>query len=182
MGGVLPDGTRVVVRNAWDRANVDAEQISHAIAARLGANVPALVRTGPNQTVQVMLSGQSAEDNESAWHLAARRHPEQVRDLAILDEITYNTDRHLANVWIDEEGNIFGIDQANRLPRRVRPTYTPFGEFLDVFQEVPMTLAEVDRALVALADVRELAESLGRAREWEAMRERIQKRRDLVVG
>lgn len=190
--GTLKDGTAVVVRNVAerDRAKVDAEELSHALAERLGANVPALVRTGPTQTVAIRLRGDVvAEDGvaftdaEAAlFARAVAAHPDQARRLALLDDLTYHPDRHLGNVFVDEHGDLFGIDQANRMPRTARGFRPKEGEFTDLLADAPQTVAELDLERAALEGVRELAERLGLVKEWAAMSERLAVQRARAAG
>ena len=187
----LPDGTPVIIRTVSesDRKKLDAEELAHALAERLGVNVPAVVRTGPTETVATRLSGRVMAEGgttftdaeRAAFEAAVAARPDQARRLALFDDLILHPDRHLGNVFLDERGDLYGIDQANRMPRTARTAGLHSGEFADLLEDAPRTIAEVDGMLEALDDVRALAERLDMDREWAAMRERMSAVRERAV-
>jgi hypothetical protein len=89
----------------------DAEELSALVYGALGANVPRVLRTGPEELVQDYKPGRSGGD-----YAPDDRGPFAATDSGLLlglgDILIANQDRHTNNWQVDDAGEVIGIDHA----------------------------------------------------------------------
>lgn len=97
----------------------DAEELTAALAAALGAPTPAVHRAGPTEIYAEYVDGRTAMEYQAATSPAEAGalqtrmiDSDEGRMLGLLDMLTENYDRHGGNWMIDTGGRLVGIDHG----------------------------------------------------------------------
>lgn len=112
-------GVRKHIDRSDGKRQQDAEELVPLLARMMGIKAPQVVRTDKNTTVQRFLPGKLA--SSLVYDGLPTRYKQRVKEaanndqgylIAILDQITYNMDRHEGNWLIGDDGDLTVIDHG----------------------------------------------------------------------